>query len=154
MSFVYTLPGTTSQPIDPQRAKARDRLFGRDIWFDVTRERIDRVVTAKGDWKLVDGVEALRQSLIRRIITNPGEWQTKPDYGVGARLFVKQRMTSTVIADLQTRIRSQMLKDARVDRVDQVIVERSNGVLHIVVTIVAKGRDINSSPINIGVDLE
>ena len=47
-------------------------VFGVHLFFDAS----DAVggntqPTARGDWKLADGREALRQAIIRRILTNP-----------------------------------------------------------------------------------
>lgn len=101
-----------------------NRLFGSDIWFDVTQGvQADLAVTAGGDWVPVSDDEALRQAVIRRIITNPGEWQTLPDFGAGARLFLKAKNTPSARQELEERIRGQLSQDVRVGRVTQVVVE-------------------------------
>jgi hypothetical protein len=56
---------------------------------------------------------------MRRTITNPGEWKTKPNYGVGARLYVKAKDTPATRSELAARIRSQYLLDQRVESVDE-----------------------------------
>lgn len=102
------------------------RFYGLDIWFDVSKPdatgQAAYIVTPAGDLALASGREALRQSLLRRTITDPGEWQTLPDYGVGARQFVKGKNTAAEQAELTTRVRAQYLRDPRVKSVDLVIV--------------------------------
>jgi len=108
------------------------RFYGSDIWLnvaapDVELGRARYVTTAAGDWALATGRESLRQSLMRRLITNPGDWQTKPDYGVGARQYVKAKNTSSVRAELESRIRAQFSRDVRVHSVDLVTLDRLDG---------------------------
>jgi|SRR5688572_2790124 len=125
--YVFIVPspsgGVSGLPSSDAASQA-SKFYGEDIWFDVTRGAgADYVVTAAGDWALVQGVEALRQSVIRRIITSPGEWATKPNYGVGARQYVKARDLPSTRSELAERTRAQLLIDPRIETVDQVIVE-------------------------------
>lgn len=129
-------------------------LFGLDIWLDVSEGNLaDRIVTADGDWRLVDGEEAVRQSLLRRTITNPGEWKTKPDYGVGARQFVKQRATQSKADELVTRIRGQYSRDKRVEKVLAVTVEWDNGLLRLATATQLLGRTLNNQPFVVAVQV-
>jgi phage baseplate assembly protein W len=123
------------------------RFYGEDIWYDVshvdpTTNAPDYVVTASGDWAVARGLEALRQSLLRRLITNPGEWATVPEFGVGAQQFVKRPITPAVIAELEGRIRSQFMRDDRVESVQTVRVENLTDIegIKITVFVVAAGR--------------
>jgi phage baseplate assembly protein W len=126
----------------PERARQRDRLWGRDLWLDVRVTGADLVTTAAKDLAIVDGEECLRQALIRRIVTAPGEWATLPEYGCGARLYVKARNTPATRAELAERIRAQLTLEARVERVQAVSVEvTADGQgLKINVIVVPKGR--------------
>ena len=121
----------------------KDRLFGRDLFFDVSDANgADLKVAPSGDWLTVTGREALRQSVIRRLLTSPGEWRTKPDYGVGLRDFVKTKNTSTAREYLKTRIRSQLLKDTRIQEVRDVRFDTSvASTLRIAVYVVPKGQE-------------
>lgn len=126
-------------------ASAVAELLGEDIYFDVADGvRADYVVTPAGDWRTVAGEEALMQSLLRRTITNPGDWRTKPRYGVGARRYLKMKDTAANRAELEQRIRAQYLIDKRVERVDAVLIERLEGangaVLKINVKFTPRGR--------------
>jgi phage baseplate assembly protein W len=124
-------------------------MYGRDLWFDVaTPEGADTIVGPSGDWKLVEGREALRQALLRRILTNPGEWATLPDYGVGARLYVKAKYTRAMRDELTARISSQLMRDPRVERVEQVVVDQPEaGLLKITVQVTPKGRLLRDGPL-------
>lgn len=126
-----------------------DRFFGRDLWFDISAANGPNLVpNRRGDWLIVSGVEALRQSLIRRFITNPGEWATRPDYGAGARRFIKKRNDAAARAQLAERLRSQALRDPRVASVEAVIVEPgAAGVLRIMVRVNAKGAPARAIPV-------
>jgi phage baseplate assembly protein W len=131
------------------------RFFGVDIWLDVAAPDVvfgqaRYVTTASGDWAVARGREALRQSLNRRIITNPGEWATKPEYGVGARQFVKRKNTAGTRAELEARIREQFTRDVRVQSVDIVTItpldDGSPGVI-IRVHVTPRGRLRSDQPL-------
>lgn len=138
----WTLPPSSSTTPSPGTVTAQ-QLLGRDVWLDVTAAVPELEVTAAGDWAMVEGREALRQSLLRRLLTSPGEWATLPDYGVGARLFVKKANTSANRDELAERIRAQFLSDRRVASVDGVVITTlpsGNGIrVQVVVTPVALG---------------
>lgn len=111
-------PATVTTGPIPAPLEDGDKL---DIWFDVSAAvGPDYVVTAYGDWLPVTGDEALRQSLLRRFITNPGEWKTKPEYGAGGRAFLKEKSTKSTRDAFARRLREQALKDTRVQSVDDV----------------------------------
>lgn len=125
----WTLPTPSggSSGLPASEAESQDATFyGVDVWFDVSKPdstgEANYVISPSGDLTLVTGREALRQSLIRRILTDPGEWPSLPDYGVGARQYVKGKNTASKRAELETRIRAQFLRDPRVLRVDLVTV--------------------------------
>jgi phage baseplate assembly protein W len=100
--------------------------IGIDIWMgdnDGTGTP-DFNVTSAGDWRLVNGREAVKQSLRRRFMTSPGEWATKPDYGAGLLAAVKSRARETDLDDIKNRLQAQALKDERVLRVLSVTVAK------------------------------
>jgi phage baseplate assembly protein W len=160
MSFGWKLPqppngvvGVPSTDTDAQAAL----FFGEDIWFDVSADVANYIVTASGDWLAVTGLPALRQSLIRRTITNPGEWKTKPNYGVGARLYVKAKDTASTRSELEARIRSQYTIDQRVERVDHVnitkLVDGIGPILKVNVLYTPRGRLRTDQPQMLGIEL-
>jgi phage baseplate assembly protein W len=139
------LPAVSAEP--PSTAELR-KLFGRDIFWNG-----DYAMTAAGDWAIVEFEEALRQSIRRRIVTEPGEWATRPDYGVGARAFVKAKMTRANIDDLSNRIRGQILADERVLRIEQIDVEQEESILRISVKFIAKGQSQRQQPLTARVEI-
>lgn len=146
-TYTWHIPGSGSGAATTLPAEAQSdqiaRLFGRDIWFDVSASHVNTIVTAAGDWATVEGYEALRQSLIRRLITNPGEWRTLPEFGVGARQYVKQRDTRSTRDELAERIRAQFMRDDRVEAVAQIVMESlGNGEpgLRVAIRVVPRGR--------------
>jgi phage baseplate assembly protein W len=103
--MVGSAPSIPASPGADQRRK----LLGRDIYFSD-----DFVVTPDGDWKAVEGVEAMRQAVYRRLITRPGEYRARPEYGVGITDYLKEAKTPAMMADLKTRIRTNLLLDRRI----------------------------------------
>ncbi len=152
--YTWTLPsaGTSAAPsvqANTTLVAAQRQLFGRDIWLDVANDnQVDRIVTAARDWRLVDGDEAVRQSLLRRLMTSPGAWKTKPGYGVGARSYVKKPATARTLEQLAERIVAQFKLDKRVEQVSAVTADwQSNGLLIIAVVVKLKGRDVTNKPL-------
>jgi phage baseplate assembly protein W len=157
-SYSWTLPAIPPGTIGLSNAEYLsqiDKLFGRDIWFDLSHQSSggDYEVTPAGDWKMAEGKEALRQSIIRRIITNPGEWQTLPDFGAGARLFLKARNTRATREELKARIKAQVQSDPRVDSVEQIVIEEITDGFKIKVQILAKGRSLGNEPMTASVEV-
>jgi phage baseplate assembly protein W len=162
MSWLLPVPPNGYQGIPASEQQSQiARFYGEDIYFeiaapDVTLGEADYVITPTGDWLTVTGEEALRQSLIRRLITNPGEWATKPNYGVGARQYVKAKNTPATRAELETRIRSQFMIDPRVASVDLVVVAQladgSAGV-KIEAHITPRGRLRSDKPMSVRLEV-
>lgn len=118
--------------------------LGCDIYFDVSSGAgPNTIVTPSGDWKLVTGRACVRQALIRRYITTPGTWKTKPKYGAGVLALLRKKMTSTTKATAIANIKAQSVMVKRVKSCDSVEIERLviNGVpkrgwhIHVVVTL-------------------
>lgn len=153
---VDSASGLTSADLAKQEAN----FGGFDIWFDVSHPdasgEANYVITPAGDLTIVTGREALRQSLIRRTLTSPGEWATLPGYGVGAKDYVKGRNTPAARAELESRIRAQYLRDHRVARVDLVTVtpldDGSPGI-KISVTVTPRGRLRSDQPLPVHLEL-
>lgn len=135
-------------------------FFGEDIWFDVAGDLTGKgegnyVITAGGDLQTATGREALRQSLIRRTITSPEEWPTLPGFGVGAGDYVKAKNTPAVRAELEAKIRTQYLRDPRVESVDLVAVwplENGPG-LKISVNVTPRGRLRTDRPLSVQLEI-
>lgn len=48
----------------------------------------DLSISATGDLQPVSGPERGKQRVLRRLVTNPGDYQAHPDYGAGIGRFV------------------------------------------------------------------
>lgn len=153
---VYSPTGVPASDIDDQT----NNFYGYDIWYDMAAAnpitgQASYVVTASGDWAIATGLDALRQRLLRRLITAPGEWQTLPNFGVGAPQYVKGPLTPAALAELEGRIRQQFTADPGVASVSDVGVDTStlddsgNPITIITVLIVAAGSLQNAAPIPI-----
>ena len=132
--------------------RLRDRdvrlLFGRDIAFDLTKNAgADFTVTASGDWASVEGERALRQAVIRRLITSPGEWATLPEYGAGMRNFIKKKLTTTARDQITDRIKSQLLRDPRIARVNNVELQSLDDTegLQVIVVVTPRGKSVRNT---------
>lgn len=138
----FTISTTSTGIGDAGVASQRAKLLGYDIWFDIRQGllRADYEVTPAGDWRFVDGEEALRQALLRRLLTSPGQWAFLPSYGVGAQDFVKARNDRPTRDRLAERIRSQFLQDPRVEAVESVAIEINPESLRIAVRVKAKAQ--------------
>lgn len=136
--------GTVSRP----SLTPAGELFGRDVYFAG-----DYGVSAAGDYLTVEGIENLRASIFRRIMTIPGEYAMRPGYGAGLRAFVKRLATSTARDEMTARIRDQLLQDERIESVDEVTITQQflNGqlVTRVIVRATALGQAINFRPFEI-----
>lgn len=144
-----------------EQLDAAAAFFGEDIWLDiaapdVTLGEANYVTTPAGDIAVVTGREALRQSLMRRTITRPGEMPTLPDYGVGAGDYVKAKNTPAIRAELESRIRAQYLRDPRVLSVQAATVAQlddgSEGI-KIAVSVIPRGRLRSDQPLPIQLEI-
>jgi phage baseplate assembly protein W len=66
----------------------------------------DLSASAGGDLLTVDGTERGQQRVLRRLLTNPGDYVFHPDYGAGLPAFVGQSIDPAKIAAV---IRSNIL---------------------------------------------
>lgn len=120
----YEVDGNKPTPFDD-----RSQL-GKDLLWDV-----GLVLAGSGDWASVEGVRALRQSWLHRLVTSPGEWPVRPDYGVGAMDFVYETLTPSREAELRARISQQAQQDPRVDRAVVTEVSRDDETGELIVRV-------------------
>lgn len=91
---------------------AQANVFGTDKYYASAP-----AVAAGGDWQTVSEEENLRRAILRRCITTPGTYKTKPSYGVGLATYVKKPITRALLEEIQLRIKAQVGSDRRVDAV-------------------------------------
>jgi phage baseplate assembly protein W len=77
-------------------------LFGSDL-----------VVSANGDLLTSDSVQLSQEMVLRRLLTNPGDYIWHPDYGAGLPAMIGQPID---VATVTRIIQSQMFLEASVVR--------------------------------------
>lgn len=91
----------------------------------------DLQVSATGDILAAQGTNLGTQRVLRRLLTNPGEYIWQPDYGAGLRRFIGQ---TTNVAAIKAVIRSQIFKEAVVARIPEPSIDVStypNGTVYV-----------------------
>lgn len=82
----------------------------------------DLVVSSTGDIGAVSGPQLGQQRILRRLLTNPGDYIWQLDYGAGLGTFIGQPINSLQI---QAVVRSQIFKEAAVAQQPEPVVEVS-----------------------------
>ena len=80
----------------------------------------DLAVGPTGDLASVDGAELGQQRVLRRLLTNPGDYLWALDYGAGLGQFVGQPADALRI---EARIRGQMFREQAVARQPEPVVD-------------------------------
>jgi hypothetical protein len=88
-----------------------------DLWHQFGS---DLAVGATGDLSAVAGSLAGQQRVLRRLLTNPGDYIWQPTYGAGLGKFVGSPVAA---AQIQAVVRSQIFKEAAVARSPEPVVE-------------------------------
>lgn len=79
----------------------------------------DLTVSATGDLALATGTELGQQRVLRRLLTNPGDYIWQPDYGAGLGQFVGRTVNVSMI---QAVIRSQILLESTVAQTPEPVI--------------------------------
>jgi phage baseplate assembly protein W len=116
-------------------------LLGKDIFF-----KHDYSITAHGDYATVEGVDALRAAIYRRLLTRPGEFKVRPTYGVGVQDYVKKRRRATELNDLKARITDQLSLEERISEVADVVVELIPDGVKIGIAVIVAGETLKFQP--------
>ena len=84
----------------------------------------DLSASSGGDLATVTGSEAGQQRVLRRLLTNPGDYVWQPDYGAGLGSYVGGPVSSATIA---ATIRSQMYKEPSVAHDPEPVIDVQAG---------------------------
>ena len=93
----------------------------------------DLMVGATGDRSAVTGSLEGQQRVLRRLLTNPGDYIWQPTYGAGLGQFVGSPVST---AQIQAVVRSQIFKEAAVARSPEPVIDISaepNGAVSITI---------------------
>lgn len=116
-SFDSLLDSPFGEALSPlEQAVYRDAL-GKDLFFDG-----NLCVASRGDYQTVEGEENFRRGILRRLMTTPGSYKLRPDYGAGLMDAVKGKLTKSRLDALEARVREQVAADRRTEKVISVTV--------------------------------
>ena len=82
----------------------------------------DYTPSPTGDVGLVDGTSLGQQRVLRRLLTNPGDYLWQPDYGAGLGQFVGSPLN---IRAVTAAIRSEIFKEAVVSHLPEPVIDAS-----------------------------
>ncbi len=91
----------------------------------------DFTASATGDLGLAAGTALGQQRVLRRLLTNPGDYIWQPDYGAGLGQFVGQTANVSMI---QAVIRSQILLESTVAQTPEPVIavaSSNNGSVYV-----------------------
>jgi phage baseplate assembly protein W len=80
----------------------------------------DLSVGPGGDLATVDGTQLGQQRVLRRLLTNPGDYVWNPGYGAGLSQFVGQPANA---ARIRSVIRSQIFQESVVARTPEPVID-------------------------------
>lgn len=98
----------------------------QDFYLRDIKHREDFFRTANGDLELEDGLDNIKNQLLRRLITVPGSIIHRPDYGVGIHQYQNVTLTLSVKERIALSIRNNFEEDDRVVTVTSVSFERDD----------------------------
>ena len=90
------------------------------IGTDILHIRDFRKTISGGNLQTVSGLENLRQAILRRLVTTPGQLVHRPLYGAGLPRFQNAPNTLDTRRTMSTIIEEQILRDPRIESVSSV----------------------------------
>lgn len=123
----------------PPVLTAAQKLLGRDIKFNADYE-----LGANGDYLLVEGAAAAKQSILNEARTSPGELVSVPEYGMGLSALVYRTASRANRDEAANRVRERLAVNPRIERTDEVSVDRDDdrGVTIVTARTVVAGREV------------
>lgn len=139
MPLTYTMPAAPA--VSPPTLPRSRELVARDVRFDR-----NYTVGANGDYVLVEGDAATKQSILLEARTSPGELASVPDYGMGLAAAVKKAATKSTRDELANRARERLRRNPRVEQVlDVATVTTDDGLLRLEASVTSAGRQVSTS---------
>ena len=118
MDAVFTVAALALVPL---RRDTSESVLGRTtLWED------EHVLGKDSDYLVIEGDAALDQRIRHRLITRPGSWALRPEYGAGLEELLNKLEQPGTIAEVERRVRDQLSYEAEVARVIQVNVRIEN----------------------------
>jgi len=93
-------------------------------------------ISIEGDISLANELTTSQQRIIRRVLTNPGDYPSDPTYGAGAGKYVG--VATMLLGSLKSLIAGQVLREPSVSPVPTptVLLKSDSTVLHITIKYV------------------
>lgn len=95
--------------------------------------------SARGDLTPISGIDNLRESIYRRLVTSPGELIHRPNYGVGIRKFLNRPANESNKRELENLIKMNILNEKRITRINSIKCDWSLDVLMIEIRVQVSG---------------
>jgi phage baseplate assembly protein W len=144
MADAFTIPASTL-PAVPQTSQITQDLFGKDILFTD-----DFQLTAGGDYVTISDEANLKKAIYRRLLTRPGEYRFRPEYGAGLATYAKKGLNLAILDNLRQLVLNQLAQEKRIESVDEVTVQETTigGVpaVKVYVRVRALGRVLSFEP--------
>jgi phage baseplate assembly protein W len=123
----------------PPVLTAAQKMLGRDVKFTSNYE-----LGANGDYLLVEGVAAAKQSMLNEARTSPNELVSVPEYGMGLAAMVYRSASRSNRDEAANRVRERLAVNPRIERVDEVSVDRDTdrGVTVVTARTIVAGREV------------
>jgi hypothetical protein len=111
-----------------------DKRIGRDLKLATSKSLgnvniYDVVVGTSGDLDTVSGADNMKQALISKFSTEPGELPTHSDYGLLSP--VGQKATAQTVVEFNLNVRSALLADSRISSVAAVKTSFSGNTIRV-----------------------
>ena len=112
------------------------RLYGVDLLF-----QLDYAVTGARDLERTRGLEALKASFARALVTKPGEIFWRPTYGIGITDFLNRATTAQMIHEVKNRIKTTLLSDPAVESLPKLeVFVSASGMFEVFVDLKIAGQ--------------
>lgn len=85
----------------------------------------DVITSVNGDLLAIDGITKGQQRILRRLLTNPGDYIYHPSYGAGLPRFVGQALSTAKFQEIKGLIISQIYLEACVMKIPVPVITLS-----------------------------
>lgn len=85
----------------------------------------DLIASSNGDLQTVDGVDWSQQRILRRLLTNPGDYIWRPTYGAGLQRYIGQALSLAKYQEIEGLIRSQIFLETSVSKTPAPVINLS-----------------------------
>lgn len=95
----------------------------REFSYDISQNfGSDFSFSARNDLLTSSDIEKSRQRVLRRLLTNPGDYIWHPQYGTGLQRFIGQSLSSDRFDEIRSLITSQIFLEESVAKTPQPVI--------------------------------